>query len=859
MGGIKTNSGKKPLLRPKEGKDDLEDFSEIAKLEAGLKHSISDIRKSSNEVLEKLDDEKDYLINLHKELGEESERVSKDIYSKINKKLEDKEAQFDSFRNKISPVIQQFKEIYYRRTLFLIIALALLTFEIFNFISRIELGMFGSIIQILTILFILIISLDWIFYKFSESSKITFDLLLNYIKSEKLPLKIDEIEAPRVKSPTFRDSLTSIKKKFENGLNYLEELALNTLPQAKIHLEIMQNRERYKNVVEKFLLSMSYHDIFLSDSQKNDLKNKKPQLNEENIWETHCINKTRDYLKKTKGFEISEITLELLYREHLKDHGSVNIIWKHSKKKIVDEVAEILFNSDLLPSGYSYEEKDVSSLLASLDEYDLEKLRKLIHEYGNLVNTAKTFEEFLHGNGINHKLNVNLAKVYSICKNYQNDRHLNLLLELSKESIKAQINEPDNEKIDGFALFTLPIFYSVDIVNLKKSCELASINDTAVKAVFVYLQLTKDYAESAQKGRLKIIDVIRNLDKKLDQFEENKLRRELKITKLDLSNGIWSESPTRIILKAIEEETRGKDKSWEFVEKNERIISAIRSLFREVRVDTIERVLESQLIVAYLINFESHPGELEVILDELTNERITETKYGIPLLKDGVRIYKFIKYTRNSRVGIIPRKLNMNFEDFKEMFSSNVRLSAGKSKQRLRLTNPNVTIHRVMPSKISFGSVSFEKLPNVTKEENKDVDLIERVRLLAQDEFNDKEIVQIAMYDGQVNLLKILDKVTVFDILKKLHDDITQAEREVLTSPKSSNQILKETNFSSMIQLCEQIGHYVKERQNFEDKISNALNMVLGEKRTRNHEKRAREFAKSLVLILYELSYLFIL
>lgn len=840
--------------KPKEETSDLDAFSKVARLEERLKDGISNIETDSKGFLEKIDEEKNYLIKEYERLDKESELISKEIYSRTNSKLRKKEVELSASKEKIYAGLSRFKNKHSELNFLFVIVSILLVLVIASYLLKpiVDLTSYLQIIYVSSLVIFIFVLFS---YFGSRNLTPSIDELLSETGGMETSLRLSEIEISKIKIPSFKDTFTSLKNKFDKGLNLFKEVVLNTAPTMKKGLEIIRNRERYKNIVDKFILSMSYYRIILPDSLKNDLKSKKPMVNEETVWETHCIDMTRDYLQEDMRFEISKLALELFYREHLMNKGSVNLIWKHHKKEIINDVAKILFVSDLLPRGYAYKEEDVSNLLESLDEYDLEKLRKMIHEYGNLVNVAKTFEGFLNANGINHKLNASLAKVYNICKDYQSDRQFNLLLELSKESINAQIKGLDKEKIGGFALFSIPIFFNRDIVNLEKSCKYASRNETTVKAVFVYFEMMKDYTQTGQKDLPKIIDVVLNLEKKLDQFEKIKLTKELKIIKASLSNGEWLESQTRVIIEAIKEETRGKDKSWELIKENKKIISAIRSLFREVKVDTIERVLESQLIVAYLINYESPLGGLMEILNELPDETKTKTKYGIALLKDGARKYKFVQYTRNSRVGIVSRKLGMNFEDFKEMFNSDVRLSV--QRRARHLTNPNVTIQRVIPSKISFGSVHLENLPNVTKEKEKDIDLIELVRFLAQKEFTDDEIAQIAMYDGRIDLLRILDSLSVNDLIRNLHGDITRAEEKVLDNLDTAKQILEETDSSNMTQLCKQIGQYMEEHHRFEEKISTALEYVLKKESTRNYEKRAREFAKSFVLMLSGLSSLF--
>jgi len=853
--GEKMEKNKKLSTKPEERTDDLEDFSEIAKLEERLKQSISTIAADSKELLEKVNEEKEYLIQEYQRLNQESKQISENFISQLNAKLEKKENELISFKQKILNGLDNIKKACSQTVLLLIIASVLLFLETLPLMLGSTIA-FQPFVHVISIIFIISFLSFFLKSIYSKSIPAINKLVLETAKKE-TSLKISEVGPPKIKNPSFKDSFSSIKNRVERSLSHAEELVLNTVPFIKTKLEIMRNRERYKNVVSKFILSMSYYGIDLPDSFKNDLIRKKPLINEEAVWEASCAMKTKEYLEKTQGIKVSETALELLYREHIRDRGNAGLIWKHSKKKIITDVAKILFNSGLLPKGYAYEEQDVMSLLETMVEYDSEELRKMIYEYGNLVNIAKTFRGFLYANGIVHELDTSLAKVYDICKNYETDQQFNLLIELGKEAIGNQMKGLSSEKIEGFALFSLPIFFNRDIVNLEKSCKLASRSDTAVKAVFAYFEMIKDYTQSGQKDLPKIINVIKNLDKRLDQFEKKKLEKELEITKASLSNGEWDESTIRIILKAIKKETEGKESSWELVRKNEKLISAIRSLFQEVKVDTIERVLESQLIMAYLINFDSRSGGLQSILEELTDETKTVTKYGVPLVKNGVRKYKFVQYTRNARVGIIPRKLEMNFEDFKEMFLSDVKLSVQKSGERgeQHIINPNVTVHRVMPSKISFGRVSFEGLSNVTK--GRDIDLIELVRSLSQEEFCDKEIVQISMYDGKIDLLKILNMVSVFDLIKHLHDRITKTEKEVLSSPESTNQILKEMGSSSMIQLCKEIGQYTEEREKFENNVSTALARVLEEKHVRNYEKRAKEFAKSFVLMLSGLSTLF--
>ena len=103
----------------------------------------------------------------------------------------------------------------------------------------------------------------------------------------------------------------------------------------------------------------------------------------------------------------------------------------------------------------------------------------------------------------------------------------------------------------------------------------------------------------------------------------------------------------------------------------------------------------------------------------------------------------------------------------------------------------------------------------------------------------------------------MLSPISVNDLIRNLHGDITRAEEKVLDNPDTAKQILEETDSSNMTQLCKQIEQYMEEHHRFEEKISAALEYVLKKESTRNYEKRAREFAKSFVLMLSGLFSLF--
>jgi len=226
---------------------------------------------------------------------------------------------------------------------------------------------------------------------------------------------------------------------------------------------------------------------------------------------------------------------------------------------------------------------------------------------------------------------------------------------------------------------------------------------------------------------------------------------------------------------------------------NEHILNAIKRLFRDVKVETIERVLESQYFSAYLITYDSTEGSIKTVLNNLSNR--LNGKRDSP--------YNFIKYTKNVMVGIVPK--DYTFEKIKNKFLSDFKKELSIQNPKDPLKNPNLTIQRVTPSRYSFGRMNFKGMKNIEIGEN--VDLIEKIKDIALEEFEEEDLIKITIYDKKSEIdfiMGLLESLSVCNLIEKVMT-LSDKEKNILREMELWEKIYKAANVTDISQLLNQI------------------------------------------------------
>lgn len=539
------------------------------------------------------------------------------------------------------------------------------------------------------------------------------------------------------------------------------DFAKNKLPVAKEFLQTWDNLTRYENTVEDYVSSLQYYGLPIS-KYKKELESGKPFSDEVQIWEEKIVKQIKRNLKN-EGYRISKITIEFICSEHAKNQSKTNKLWRENKETIIPELTPILIDSDILPKPYEYTSEELEHILGNMSSFNLDELRDNIFEMSSVMNSAKSYLDFIDKNNIDYEKESIKKKIYRWFKETPHDKDikekkLSILAKLSFRIFKNYQNDFSDDKAEGIGLFSLALFYNNNVFYLEKACKKASLNEYAIQSSYVHLKLIKRFNE-AGKGVPKIEDVINNFD--LIDKNNERTKQEVNHLRSSLQNGIWKTSYSHLIKDTMENkeliDELKKDKKI-----NKKIRKAMKNLFKDVKENTIERVLDAQLFSAYIISFDCRKGGIADIL----NSKPLQSKY------------KYKKYTDNSRVGIVLPEYD-SFKEFKDDFKKDFNQKMREEQQywEEHMEAPNVNIQRITPSEHTFDTVNFKLFDKVDYSGEKD--FLDIVKGLVKDEYPEEEIFEVLWYDREVDLLKILYELTVYDLIYPMHD-ITKKEKQIL-------------------------------------------------------------------------------
>jgi len=499
---------------------------------------------------------------------------------------------------------------------------------------------------------------------------------------------------------------------------------------------------------------------------------------------------------------MGELIFSLMFREHISDISGLKMLWREKKEELYQDISEILHKNGLIPKFFDYTPNDLAEMLLDMEEFNIEKLRTKVYSYGVYYNFTKTYQEFLFNNEVAKSRDITFSNVYEQLKTFHDKKIddsntieilLNILFNICRKNVLELYPELSDNEIDGYSYLSLPMFFSNNASYLEKACKYIASNDNkiAIESVFVYLELKKQYNEEGHSDTPTIRDVMKKFNEKIKKLSEEKLNKELETLKATLASGEWINSSSRLMIKTL---NRNSEILNNFLD-NEHILNTIKRLFRDVKVETIERVLESQYFSAYLITYDSTEGSIRKVLDNLSNR--LNGKRDSP--------YNFIKYTKNVMVGIVPK--DYTFEKIKNKFLSDFKkeLSIQNPNPKKPLKSPNLTIQRVTPSRYSFGRVNFKGMKNIEIGEN--VDLIEKIKDIALEEFEEEDLIKITKYDKKSEIdfiMGLFESLSVCNLIEKV-TALSDKEKNLLGEMELWEKIYKAANVTDMSQLLNQI------------------------------------------------------
>jgi len=786
----------------KKIKLDEDEISVFSKFEGQLLEKINQSKKTFQEIEKEIEEKNNELQQLKRSVFEQTEKWKEEASQKLEKYIGKEKTKFEKARNKIMTTLDN---IYYRSR------------ENLDYLSHeFWLKVIAIVAGYLAILFFTKNWTNWTIITISSLYLFVTALLLirtwhlnnnmyaevtkshNEIKS--LNIENTEYDIPTISLENTKDSkfLDRIKDIFAEHINEIGKLTIKTTPILRETLDIIKEKECYKSFVDKYVSSLQFYG-FPTEGLKDKLIRKRNAISDPDVWENDINIATTEYYKKKHDFIVNDpLIFSLMFREHISDISGLKMLWREKKEDLYRGISEILYKNGLIPNFFDYTPNDLAEMLLDMEEFNIEKLRTKVYSYGFYYNFTKTYQEFLFNNEVAKSRDITFSNVYEQLKTFHDKKFddsntieilLNILFNICRKNILELYPELSNNEIDGYSYLSLPMFFSNNASYLEKACKYIASNDNkiAIESVFVYLELKKQYNEEGHSNTPTIRDVMKKFNEKIKKLSEEKLNKELETLKATLASGEWINSSSRLMIKTL-------NKNSEILNNfrdNEHILNAIKRLFRDVKVETIERVLESQYFSAYLITYDSTEGSIRAVLDNLSNR--LNGKRGSP--------YNFIKYTKNVMVGIVPK--DYTFEKIKNKFLSDFKKEL--SIQNPNLKNPNLTIQRVTPSRYSFGRMNFKGMKNIEIGEN--VDLIEKIKDIALEEFEEEDLIKITIYDKKSKIdfiMGLLESLSVCNLIEKV-TALSDKEKNLLGEMELWEKIYKAANVTDMSQLLNQI------------------------------------------------------
>ncbi len=273
--------------------------------------------------------------------------------------------------------------------------------------------------------------------------------------------------------------------------------------------------------------------------------------------------------------------------------------------------------------------------------------------------------------------------------------------------------------------------------------------------------------------------------------------------------------------------------------------------FREVSIGTIEKLIDAQLFGAYVIMFNSGKGQnldkndegktdevkkneerLRKIIDNLSKRNLDQNGDKRWEFKDEEKInkelkntcglrpkYDFINFSHSTRIGILDK--DQSFQVFKNEFLNDVKTIL---KSKNETFNIGVVVLKIIPSTYSFGTLDNDGTPDNIQ--IKELDAVKYIARLASTKLPLEDQVNAMKFEKNIDLLKIVNEKSFYEIIKLINDDIDDKEKEVLEDPELTKQLLYELNENMSIKDFKSLALDLKEGYYEEETIKELAKIV---------------------------------
>jgi hypothetical protein len=848
----------------------------------GIEDIDNDIKNFIGEVSNEKAKAEDAVENLiHKEtefIEDAKAQTDKNIYE-LNNKRSDLEKVVKSKLDLASESIKKSVDIlkqnhtylvkYYKKSLIIpfiaLIFLAVLYDNITVSVPWINYAVYGFPVVKVSLVIIMLCYTLYSFHKLSNSF---------YINSEHLEKNRDIIDEIK---PSIKEISISTQKYdetrpiFDSTKETLETLIYTFGKSAPLVSDVFRELNllaKYKKMVESFELALNYYGLL--ENNKFFINLRRPPsdiqlIDEDNVWETIIAQKIADELKK-RGMSTSKNIILILYREHNGfDTKNIFRYMSDSEDEFVN-LSKILIKSGRLvkpPMDVTYKPEDLVSIFKRVGSFDISEINDLLFNSLRKLDYLKAYVEFLDKNGVNPHFIPDIEFIIKehIDNSIPFEEQVVKLTYIVGMKIFGEISTLNNESADGFARASISIKFHDEISLREYACKF-SAKKYATAVLRAY------YEKAKEKDRRKVVSIrelLSNLELVSNMLDNNEEDPTFIFLETQLREGTWYDSSASYLKDFIETKAEEIKEQIADIGNFKILKEAVSMAFQNVNIDTVEKAIDAQVFSAYMILSDSSEGNLMELVD-LLSIRSSNSKKRWEIKSDdeikmmeeryGVRQkYDFIKFSTSTRIGVLDK--GIPFLDFQNNFITDLKKILIDKNEKF---NIGLVIQRITPSKYSFGILDENELYNNIDVKN--LNVIRYIALLARDHVSIEEQACITKFDKNIDLLKILDVKSFYEIISADINDIEPYEKRIFESQGFKDMLigtLNEDGISNLKSLAIDLGHKRFVKANISQIIENVFDnsfssLPISRKKAKN---RANILSMRMVDALEKLAHLY--
>ena len=653
------------------------------------------------------------------------------------------------------------------------------------------------ILQLVIIIFVLYFILKS-FIRVENISNFDLDFLeKNRMELSRTKISSEEIYISKRK-------FSDVKPVYENTKNMLGSLIINvgkTVPFISQTIDEVNLLFKHKQLVSNFEIALNYFNLLKDKKFFDDLKISAPTeahiINNEEFWKNTIMEKITERLSEQNTY-ISKDVILLLYNNH-NGLNSTNIFRKisNSDEELIN-LAIILIESHRLvqpPPNISYSPQDIASIFKKLGQFNISEVNNLLSTLLRLFDYLDSYLEFLEKNEVNPNFRLSIDYIVRELDDNKDSFEEQLVMLSYKigYTIFSEIDSLNENFANGFSRASISLKFHDDISLREAACRY-SAEDYAIAIIRAY------YEKAKETDRNKVVSLKELLDdlKLVNSFLDHKTDHDFEFWKSQLKEGKWFDSSAAHIYEYVKIYSKEIGDKFSKIENYAILKEAVTMAFQKVKIETIEKSIDAQMFGAYIIMSDSSQGHLMPLIDKLSKRNLKsnsrekqwdyKTKTQIKIIENQYKVtpkYDFVKFSKFTRIGVLSGEA---FIDFRSSFLKDVSTILNEMNNKF---NIGLVIQRITPSKYSFGVLdNDEVLINV---DVKNLDIASYIARLGDNYATFEDKMSVLRFEKEdIDLLKILNVKSIYEIIRGENDDISDKERKILESSELRKIILKQ-------------------------------------------------------------------